>query len=257
MEERIAHIQTPDGKMETFITHPEEAGPFPMVIVFMDIWGLREELFDIARRVGTVGYYCLVPDMFYRQGRLRFDTRAETGKMLSVGVVDPNLRDKAVQAGRKVSDAMVAMDTGAMLEFANGDEAVRRGAVGVIGYCMGGRHALFAAGFHPDRVRATACLHGTNLVTTQNDSPHLLADRMRGEIYCAFAEKDQFAAPSVRAKLEEVLASAPVTYHQQLHKGVDHGYALPDRDIYDRHAAARDWEIIFAMFRRQMPPGGT
>jgi carboxymethylenebutenolidase len=33
-----------------------------------------------------------------------------------------------------------------------------------------------------------------------------------------------------------------------------HGYALPNRDIFDARAAARDWELIFAMFHRQIPP---
>jgi dienelactone hydrolase len=55
--------------MEAFATHPEQHGPFPAVVVFMDIWGLREELFDIARRVATVGYYFIVPDFYSRQGR--------------------------------------------------------------------------------------------------------------------------------------------------------------------------------------------
>ena len=42
-----------------------------------------------------------------------------------------------------------------------------------------------------------------------------------------------------------------------IHKGAVHGYALPDRDIFDKHAAERDWELIFAMFHRQIPPIGT
>ena len=42
--------------MPSFVTHPEQDGPFPVVVVFMDVWGVREELFDIARRIGTVGY---------------------------------------------------------------------------------------------------------------------------------------------------------------------------------------------------------
>ena len=57
MKERFVEIETPSGRMETFVTHPEQDGPFPAVIVYMDIWGVREELFEIARRVGTVGYY--------------------------------------------------------------------------------------------------------------------------------------------------------------------------------------------------------
>jgi carboxymethylenebutenolidase len=35
-----------------------------------------------------------------------------------------------------------------------------------------------------------------------------------------------------------------------VHPGADHGYPLPDRDVFDKRAANRDWEIIFAMFRR-------
>jgi carboxymethylenebutenolidase len=37
-----------------------------------------------------------------------------------------------------------------------------------------------------------------------------------------------------------------------VHPGTEHGYALPDRDIFAKPAANRDWENIFAMFRRQL-----
>ena len=57
MIESMTDIPTADGKMDSFIVHPEEGGPFPCVFVLMDIWGLREELFDVARRIATSGYY--------------------------------------------------------------------------------------------------------------------------------------------------------------------------------------------------------
>src|SRR2546425_12793999 len=80
MEERFVEIATPSGRMETFVTHPEQDGPFPAVIVYMDIWGVREELFEIARRVGTVGLLLhgagfLLPA---GQGATRVPRRAET-----------------------------------------------------------------------------------------------------------------------------------------------------------------------------------
>jgi carboxymethylenebutenolidase len=68
MNERFVEIKTADGMMEAFVTYPEGDRPFPAVIIYMDIWGVREELYDIARRVGTVGYACLVPDFYYRHG---------------------------------------------------------------------------------------------------------------------------------------------------------------------------------------------
>src|SRR4051812_28133786 len=58
-----------EGTMNCFVTCPETGGPFPAVILFMDVWGPREELFDIARRVATVGYCCVVADLLYGQGR--------------------------------------------------------------------------------------------------------------------------------------------------------------------------------------------
>jgi dienelactone hydrolase len=80
MKERFADVATPSGRMEAFITHPEEGGPFPAVIVYMDVFGLREELFDVARRVATVGYYAMVPDFYYRNGRLRVSLLRVSGR---------------------------------------------------------------------------------------------------------------------------------------------------------------------------------
>src|SRR5258708_12072320 len=89
MRDRTVAIATPSGPMETFITHPEQDGPFPAVVLYMDFWGLREELFDIARRVGTVGYYCMVPDLYHRQGRVRNEWRNEKNEMISAHLPDP------------------------------------------------------------------------------------------------------------------------------------------------------------------------
>jgi carboxymethylenebutenolidase len=57
MIEHHLDIETTDGSMNTFITHPEEGGPFPVVFFYMDAPGKREELHDMARRIATVGYY--------------------------------------------------------------------------------------------------------------------------------------------------------------------------------------------------------
>ena len=61
-------IPTKDGKTTTFITHPERGGPFPVIIFYMDAPAIREELRDMARRLGTSGYYVMLPNMYYRAG---------------------------------------------------------------------------------------------------------------------------------------------------------------------------------------------
>ena len=253
MHDRTVAIPTRAGRMETFITHPEEGGPFPAVVIYMDFWGLREELFDIARRVGTVGYYVMVPDLYYRQGRVRNEWRNEKNEMISAHRLDPERRRQALIPLENLSNAMVVEDTGALLEFVERGEPVLPGGIGSIGYCMGGRHVLCVAGAYPERFVAGASLHGTLLVSDRDDSPHRLAHRFRGELYCGFAELDPHAPPAMVKELSELLAGAAVTYRYELHPGAEHGYALPNRDIHDKRAANRDWELIFAMFRRRIP----
>jgi carboxymethylenebutenolidase len=253
MEERLLDIETPSGRMPTFVTHPEQDGPFPPVIIYMDIWGVREELFEIARRVGTVGYYCMLPDFYYRQGRVRHEFRDAQNRMISLHALDEERRQRVVAPGRRLSNQMVVDDTGAILDFVGRGEPVRPGDVGAIGYCMGGRHVLCAAGHFPERVTASASLHGTSLISDAPDSPHRLVKEFRGELYCGFAETDPYAPLSMVKELEALLRPCPVDYRYAIHEGAQHGYALPNRDIFDPHGAARDWEQIFAMFHRQIP----
>lgn len=68
MHEFEAKIETPDGVLDTFICHPEEAGPHPAVIIYMDAPAIREELRDMARRIATAGYYVALPNLYYRHG---------------------------------------------------------------------------------------------------------------------------------------------------------------------------------------------
>ncbi len=49
-------LKTTGGVMNTFIIHPDENGPFPIVLFLMDAPGKREELHDTASRIATCGY---------------------------------------------------------------------------------------------------------------------------------------------------------------------------------------------------------
>jgi carboxymethylenebutenolidase len=254
MKERVVEIDTPDGRMETFITHPEQRGPFPPVVVFMDVWGVREQLFDIARRIGTVGYAVVVPNFYYRKGGINFDYRHPDGKTISLKALDAAEQEKILAFLSHLSDDRAVSDTGAVLDYLASDGAVRVGPAGSIGYCLGGRLVIRAAGAFPDAFRASASLHGTRLVTDAPDSPHLDASKMKGEIYCGFGELDHYTPPEVIAAVRESFAGAAVGYRDQVHSQVDHGYAIPDRDVFDKAAAERDWELIFAMYQRQLHP---
>ena len=159
MIERTLDISTPSGSMETFIVHPQASGPHPALVLYMDVWGIREELRDIARRIATVGYYCLLPDLYYRQGTVRTEYRDKNNRMVSMDRLAEPERQIAAAPLAKLSDAMVIADTQSLLQFIDNGEPVRPGAMGAVGYCMGGRHVFRVAGAFPARFRACASLH--------------------------------------------------------------------------------------------------
>ncbi len=245
-------IPTPRGVIDAYAAHPGGDKPHPLVVLFMDVWGLREELFAITRRVAAEGYYCLAPNLFYREGKFRFERRNAEGRMVSFNTLPEDIqRDMRARAERLDRQTLRA-DVASILDFCRG-EPVRGSAAGSIGFCMGGREAFFAAQEFPERFRATASLHGSRLVTEAADSPHKLTHKMRGEIYCGFAELDHGAPPDVVRQIERSAQGvAGLTYRMRTHRGLHHGYALPDRDVYDHAATEQDWTDIFAMLRRQL-----
>jgi carboxymethylenebutenolidase len=128
MIEKTPDIITKDGAMETFICHPERNGPSPAVFFLMDAHGVREELKDMARRLGTVGYYVLLPNLYYRAGR---DTIY--GPEVQEEGSAEHKRMRAVRT--KMTIPPVMDDIGAMLAFIEQQNEVKRGAVGCHGYC--------------------------------------------------------------------------------------------------------------------------
>src|SRR5215471_17995768 len=91
--------------------------------------------------------------------------------------------------------------------FLDGQPVARKARIGALGYCMSGPFAVTAAARFPDRIAAAASYHGVFLATDRPDSPHLLADRIQGELYLAFGEKDHLTPPAqietVRAALQK------------------------------------------------------
>ena len=253
MKEQIVNIATADGAMETFVVHPEQGGPFAPVVVYMDVWGIREELYDIARRIATVGYCAVVPDLYYRMGRVRHEFRDANNKMISLALLPDADKAKLLAPLDKLSDTMVVSDTGSLLRWLDEQPAVKRGgSAGSVGYCMGGRHVVSVAAAYPDRFKASAGLHPTSLISDRPDSPHQYLGKLTGELYCGFAETDHYAPLEMIHELDGMFAKCSVKYHREIHAGSVHGYALPDRDIHHKAGANRDWELIFAMYRRQL-----
>lgn len=244
MKERILDIATKDGAMETFAVHPERGGPYPPVLFLMDAPGIREELHDMARRLATVGYYVLMPNLYYRAGK---DTKY--GPDVLTHGSDEHHRMRSVRT--KMTIPPVMDDVAALIAFADAQKEVKRGGpVGAHGYCMSGPYALAAAARYPDRVVAAASFYGTWLVSDAVESPHLTLGEARGELYISCAEHDDLAPPEMVEELKVLFEKSGNPGELEVNPGVHHGFAFPQRWCYDKPAAERHWERLIALYRR-------
>jgi carboxymethylenebutenolidase len=237
MIDRHIDIQTKGGVMNTFITHPEEEGPHPVVLFLMAAPGKREELHDMARRLGSAGYYVMLPNLYYRRLR-EFDMASST-------------REAMFEHMDSLSNAMVCEDIPMLIDFADRDPAARDGRLGCVGYCMSGPFAFASAAAFPERMAAAASFHGVRLLLDSDDSPHLDAAKIEGELYFGCAETDEYAPQSMIDALDQHLASVGSNYRIEIYPDTEHGFVFPLREgRYHKASAERHWERMLAMYKR-------
>ena len=171
MQEFETEIKTDDGSMDVFVCHPEQDGPHPAVILYMDAPGIREELRDMARRIGTVGYTVLLPNMYYRTGR-----EGHYGYDLARIRDDDSQRDKMFEVMNSLTNADVVDDTKGMLAFIDGCQVAVSGPIGCVGYCMSGQFVMSVGSAYPERFAAIAAYHGVKIITDQPDSGRMGTD---------------------------------------------------------------------------------
>jgi carboxymethylenebutenolidase len=199
----------------------------------------------MARRLATVGYYVVLPNLYYRAGRDAFFGPT----VLTKG--DPeHARMRAIRT--KMTIPPVLEDVLAMLGFLDQQAEVKSGPVGVHGYCMSGPYALAAAARYPDRIAAAASFYGTWIVSDAEESPHLSLSRCRGELYIACAEHDELAPLPMVEELRGLFEKSGAKGELEIYPGVHHGFAFPSRNCFDKPAAERHWERLFALYRRRL-----
>jgi carboxymethylenebutenolidase len=244
MIEHTVDIPTRDGATTTFIVHPERETPHPVVIFFMDAPAIREELRDMARRIAAVGYYVMLPNMYYRHGVTELKDLPP--------LPEAETRDRMFGFMNSLTIPSVMSDADAVLAFADRDPAAAAGPVGAVGYCMSGQYAINLAARWPQRIGAAASIYGVRLVTDEADSPHLAAAKAGGELYFACAEHDAYAPLEMVEALDQSIKARELNAEVELYPGVHHGFAFPQRPAYDKAAAERHWERLFSLFRRNL-----
>ena len=242
--ERELKIETTEGSMATFAVYSDTAKPSPVVLFFMDAVGKRPLLHDMARRWATHGYYVLLPNLYYRTTssfQLDFSSRESFKEMTKLM--------------HGVGNKMVARDTAVLLDYVDSDPAADGDHVGCVGYCMSGPFVLYAAAEHAARIGAAASIYGTRLAVDAADSPHRRLHEIRGEIYVACAEHDDYAPPEMVDHFEKAMTESSVRGRLERYPGTQHGFAFDDRPAYDATADKRHWEALFDLFERTLQAG--
>jgi len=240
MTHTTIQIDTQDGVCPTHLFQPDGDGPWPGVLFYMDGIGIRPALFDMGERMASAGYFVMLPDLFYRIGPTSFDAKTL--------FTDPVSREYFMKQVRPTASiANIMRDTSAFLAHLEAQPAVRTGAIGVTGYCMGGQLSFAAAGHFPERVAASASYHPSGLATDAPDSPHLLALRIRARVYVGGAMQDPGFDDAQKERLERALTDAGVehtieTYHAR------HGWVPADTPVHDPAEAERHWETLLGLF---------
>jgi carboxymethylenebutenolidase len=216
--------------MRAFLVHPDGTGPFPGVVVIHELFGLNDNIRDIAGRFAGEGYAALAVDLFSTASRITCMARIFHGMLI-----------------RPVENGVVD-DLQAALDFLRARPEVDAARLGAIGFCMGGSYALQLACVAGD-LRAASVFYG------QNPRP-LEAVARACPIVGSYPERD-FTANAAR-QLEPMLKRYQVPYDIKIYPGARHSFFNEDGPAYQAEAAADAWRRTLAFFDahlRKAAPG--
>lgn len=232
-------LETADGVAPATLFVPDAGRGDAGVILYMDAFGPRPAMNEMAERLAAEGYAVLVPDLFYRFGTYGpFDAKTAFSNDTT-----------ASQLRRMIGEttqAMTIADTKYFLEVL--ERAGATGKIGTVGYCMGGGRAVNAAAAYPDRIAAAASIHGGNLASDAEDSPHRSAATIKARVYVGVAGIDRSFPPEQSARLAQALREAEVDHVIENYVGKAHGWAVPDHGVYDEAGAERHWKRLITLF---------
>jgi carboxymethylenebutenolidase len=231
-----ASIPTEDGTLPAYFARPDGAGPFPIILVVEEIFGVHEYIKDVCRRLGKSGYLAVASEYYARLGDL--------SKMTDAGAI---VRD--VISHEPDETLMHDMDsTSAWAQANHGDG----GHLGVIGFCRGGR-AVWLYATHNAKLKAAVAFYGpvnTPATTIQPHSALNLAGDLKCPLLGLYGGKDpSIAVADVEAAAAKAKAAGQ-TVDIIVYPDSGHGFHADYRPSYNAHDAADGWARALAWFKK-------
>jgi carboxymethylenebutenolidase len=200
------------------------AGQGPGVLVIQEWWGLVQHVKNVCDRFAAEGFTALAPDLYHGKTASEPDAAGKLFMALNIGQAEKDLRGAAQYLAQHSSTAKL----------------------GVVGFCMGGQLALFAAALNPS-IGACVNFYGVH--------PNVKPDysKLSGPVLGLFAEKDQFVTPQVARDLDAAIKKAGKQSEIHVYPNVDHAFFNDERpDVYNKAAADDAWRRTLAFFRQHL-----
>jgi carboxymethylenebutenolidase len=229
-------IPTADRPIPAYRAMPESEGPFPLVLVVQEIFGVHEHIRDVCRRLAKVGYMAVAPELFIRQGDV---ARLADIQQIIKDVVS------------RVPDAQVMSDLDAVVGWA---EASRKGdasRVGITGFCYGGRITwLYCA--HNPKVRAGVAWYGRLVgqpTELQPKFPIDVAPSLTVPVLGLYGGADQGIPLDTVEQMRQALSKGKTESEIVVYEGAPHAFHADYRPSYRKEPAVDGWRRLLAWFK--------
>ena len=215
------------GNGETYkgyISRPKAGGPG--IIVIQEWWGLTDHIKDVCDRFASEGFSAFSPDLYKGKKTTAPD---EAGKlMMALNIAE--------------SEKIMRGAIHALLK----DESCTSGTVGIVGFCMGGQLAMYAAATNPKEVSACVNFYGIH----PNVKPPFA--QMKATLLGLFAEKDSSVNAQAVERLRKDLTAAGKTFDLHTYQNVGHAFFNDTRPVHDPGSARDAWERTLDFFRKNV-----
>ncbi|GJD81801.1 dienelactone hydrolase family protein [Methylobacterium gregans] len=229
-------IPAGDGPMPGYRAVPEGAGPFPVVLVIEEIFGVHDYIKDICRRLAQVGYCAVAPELYARQGDLSTMTDA---KQIVRDVIS------------KTPDAQWIADLDAAAAYAGSAAKGDLGRLGVMGWCRGGRGAwLYAA--HRRDLKAAVAWYGPIQGERTEIQPRTAGDvaaEIHAPLLALYGSADAGIPVATVEEARDRAKAAGKTVELVVYPEAPHGFHADYRPSYRREPAEDGWNRALAFLK--------
>ncbi|MBN7818544.1 dienelactone hydrolase family protein [Bowmanella yangjiangensis] len=240
IQQQTQDLPAPTGLMRTTLYRPQQAGRFPAVIFYSEIFQQTAPIARTAALLAGHGFVVLVPEVFH-----------ELNPIGTVLAYDDAGKDKGNQDKWTKPLEAHDSDTQVLVDFVR-QQAYCNGNVGAMGVCIGG-HLAYRAALNPD-IKAAFCLYATDIHSDTlpakpgNQSFERMTD-IQGEIHFIWGRQDPHVPADGRLKIYQALLTSGINY-QWTEVNAQHAFMRDEGERYDPALAMIMYQQAVALFQR-------